>query len=153
VNSIELHNIFYSRPSDPSMLVRIQEEPIDYNDLIEKMRNESVGAIVSFLGTVRNTSADIRVSGLEYSSYSEMALRMMGEIAGEAVKRFGITDYAIVHRIGRLGLKEDSVAVCVASPHRREGFRACEFIIDSIKEKVPIWKKDIAENGEEKWRN
>ncbi|WMT44666.1 MAG: molybdenum cofactor biosynthesis protein MoaE [Cuniculiplasma divulgatum] len=135
------------------MLIRIQEEPIDYGDLIEKIRSESVGAIVSFLGTVRNTSVNLKVSGLEYSSYREMALRMIGEIAEEAVKKYGITDYAIVHRLGRLNLKEDSVAVCVASPHRKEGFRACEFIIDSIKEKVPIWKKDIAEGGEEKWRD
>ena len=135
------------------MLIRIQEEPIDYGDLIEKIRSESVGAIVSFLGTVRNTSVNLKVSGLEYSSYREMALRMMGDIAEEAVKKYGITDYAIVHRLGRLNLKEDSVAVCVASPHRKEGFRACEFIIDSIKEKVPIWKKDIAEGGEEKWRD
>ncbi|MCL5732663.1 MAG: molybdenum cofactor biosynthesis protein MoaE [Candidatus Thermoplasmatota archaeon] len=135
------------------MLIRIQEEPIDYGDLIEKIRSESVGAIVSFLGTVRNTSVNLKVSGLEYSSYREMALRMMGEIAEEAVKKYGITDYAIVHRLGRLNLKEDSVAVCVASPHRKQGFRACEFIIDSIKEKVPIWKKDIAEGGEGKWRD
>ena len=135
------------------MLIRIQEEPIDYGDLIEKIRSESVGAIVSFLGTVRNTSVNLKVSGLEYSSYREMALRMMGEIAEEAVKKYGITDYAIVHRLGRLNLKEDSVAVCVASPHRKEGFRACEYIIDSIKEKVPIWKKDIAEGGEGKWRD
>jgi molybdopterin synthase catalytic subunit len=135
------------------MLIRIQEEPIDYGDLIEKIRSESVGAIVSFLGTVRNTSVNLKVSGLEYSSYREMALRMMGEIAEEAVKKYGITDYAIVHRLGRLNLKEDSVAVCVASTHRKEGFRACEFIIDSIKEKVPIWKKDIAEGGEGKWRD
>lgn len=135
------------------MLIRIQEEPIDYGDLIEKIRSESVGAIVSFLGTVRNTSVNLKVSGLKYSSYREMALRMMGEIAEEAVKKYGITDYAIVHRLGRLNLKEDSVAVCVASPHRKEGFRACEYIIDSIKEKVPIWKKDIAEGGEEKWRD
>lgn len=135
------------------MLIRIQEEPIDYGDLIEKIRSESVGAIVSFLGTVRNTSVNLKVSGLEYSSYREMALRMIGEIAEEAVKKYGITDYAIVHRLGRLNLKEDSVAVCVASPHRKEGFRACEFIIDSIKEKVPIWKKDIAEGGEGKWRD
>ena len=135
------------------MLIRIQEEPIDYGDLIEKIRSESVGAIVSFLGTVRNTSVNLKVSGLKYSSYREMALRMMGEIAEEAVKKYGITDYAIVHRLGRLNLKEDSVAVCVASPHRKEGFRACEFIIDSIKEKVPIWKKDIAEGGEGKWRD
>jgi molybdopterin synthase catalytic subunit len=135
------------------MLIRIQEEPIDYGDLIEKMRNESAGAIVSFLGTVRNTSVNLKVSGLEYSSYREMALKMMGEIAEEAVEKYGITDYAIVHRLGKLGLKEDSVAVCVASPHRKEGFRACEFIIDSIKEKVPIWKKDIVEGGEEKWRD
>ena len=135
------------------MLIRIQEEPIDYGDLIEKIRSESVGAIVSFLGTVRNTSVNLKVSGLKYSSYREMALRMMGEIAEEAVKKYGITDYAIVHRLGRLNLKEDSVAVCVASPHRKQGFRACEFIIDSIKEKVPIWKKDIAEGGEEKWRD
>ena len=135
------------------MLIRIQEEPIDYGDLIEKIRSESVGAIVSFLGTVRNTSVNLKVSGLKYSSYREMALRMIGEIAEEAVKKYGITDYAIVHRLGRLNLKEDSVAVCVASPHRKEGFRACEYIIDSIKEKVPIWKKDIAEGGEEKWRD
>lgn len=135
------------------MLIRIQDEPIDYNDLIEKMRDESVGAIVSFLGTVRNTSANLRVSGLEYSSYREMALKMMSEIAEEAVKKYGITNYAIVHRMGRLSLKEDSVAVCIASPHRSEGFRACEFIIDSIKEKVPIWKKDITISGEEKWRD
>ncbi|MEM0156774.1 MAG: molybdenum cofactor biosynthesis protein MoaE [Thermoplasmataceae archaeon] len=135
------------------MLIKIQDEPIDYSDLIEKMRNESVGSIVSFLGTVRNTSVNMKVSGLEYSSYREMALKMIKEIAEEAVKKYRITDYAIVHRLGRLSLKEDSVAICVASAHRKEGFRACEFIIDAIKEKVPIWKKDLVAGGEEKWRD
>ncbi len=135
------------------MLVRVQDEPIDFQSLINSMRNAEAGAIVTFLGTVRNRSGDMPVAGLFYESYAEMAEKSIREIIDEAIDRFSVIDVSVIHRIGRLDLTEDSVAVCVSAPHRKEAFRACEFVIDRIKESVPIWKKDIGVDGKEIWRD
>lgn len=135
------------------MLIRIQQEPIDLSYVINSMRNAEAGAIVTFLGTVRNTSGSIPVTGLYYESYTEMAEKNIRAIIDDAISKFGVLDISVIHRIGYVGLTEDSVAVCVSSPHRKEAFLACEFVIDRIKETVPIWKKDIGVDGKEKWRD
>ncbi len=135
------------------MLVRIQEEPIDFQQLINSMRNVEAGAIVTFLGTVRNTSGSIPVTGLYYESYAEMAEKSIKGIMDEAISMFSVIDVSVIHRIGHLGLMEDSVAVCVSAPHRKDAFHACEFVIDRIKETAPIWKKDLGVDGKEIWRD
>lgn len=130
---------------------RIQKEPIDVKSLIEATRNADSGAIVTFQGTVRRFSVDTEVSSLHYEAYEEMALKKMDEIMKDTVSKFSVLDVNIIHRIGDVNLKEDSVAIVVSSPHRKEAFQACEFVIDSIKESVPIWKMDITPEGRKIW--
>lgn len=135
------------------MLIKIQEDPINIDAMIDSLRSEDSGAIVTFLGTVRNNSGDLMVKALFYECYYEMAIKMIGEIVAEARHKFMINDAAVTHRIGLVGITEDSVAVCVSAAHRLDAFRACEFIIDGIKKKVPIWKKDITDDGSAHWRD
>ena len=134
-------------------MIRIQEEPLDVEELIRATRNAEAGAIVTFQGTVRKHSGSIEVTSLIYESYKEMALNAIHAIVDEAMERYGVLDVNVVHRIGLVSIKEDSVAISVSSAHRREAFEACEYIIDSIKKKVPIWKKDVKPDGEAKWRD
>jgi molybdopterin synthase catalytic subunit len=105
------------------------------------------GAVCVFTGVVRDTNAGRRVRFLEYESYEEMALGQMRELAAEARARWPVSDVRLVHRLGRLGIGEASVAVAVASPHRAEAFEACRFLIDALKRQVPIWKKEYFEGG------
>lgn len=133
------------------MLARIQKEKIDLNSLIESTRNVESGALVTFQGTVRRFSGETEVSSLHYEAYEEMALKKMNEIIAEAKEKFGVTDINVIHRIGDLALTEDSVVICVSSAHRDDAFRACRYVIDTIKKDVPIWKQDIESTGGKKW--
>lgn len=135
------------------MLVSITNDPIDLDGLLKMTRNENAGAIVTFQGTVRRFTGDMEVKSLLYESYREMAEKTIGEIVGEAIGRFGVIDINVIHRIGEIGLTEDSVAISVASAHRKDAFRACEYVIDEIKSRVPIWKMDIKPEGTGKWRD
>jgi molybdopterin synthase catalytic subunit len=85
---------------------------------------------------------------LEYEAYEPMALKKLSEIADEVTEKWGIEDVAIVHRIGRLEIEDVSLVVAIASPHRKEAFQACGYVVDRIKEDVPIWKKEVFEDGE-----
>ncbi len=133
------------------MRVEIIEGPIDVHGLIEGLRNEECGSILTFQGTVRKHSDDIEVSSLFYEAYRELAIAEIQKLLNEAVERYGILDAAVIHRIGNVKLGEDSVVVSVCSRHRAESFEACRFIIDSIKTRIPIWKKDIMPGGGQKW--
>ena len=101
-----------------------------------------------FFGVVRNNSMGRRVLYLEYDAYPEMAERVIRQIAQEAMARWPLTDVAIQHRIGRLEIGETSLLIAVSSPHRNEAFQACHQIVDRFKEVVPIWKKEVWEDGE-----
>ncbi len=105
------------------------------------------GALCLFVGVVRNENAGRSVLWLEYEAYEEMALRLMQEIADEALRRWPISDVHLLHRLGRLEIGEASVAVAVASPHRNEAFAACRYAIDTLKATVPIWKKEFYADG------
>lgn len=135
------------------MFVTITESPIDINNLIEKTRNEDAGAIVTFQGTVRRFTGELEVESLIYESYKEMAEKTMIKICQDALEKYNVIDINVVHRIGKIELEEDSVAICVASAHRKDAFLACEYVIDTIKEKVPIWKKDVTPKGEQQWHD
>jgi molybdopterin synthase catalytic subunit len=126
-------------------LVRLVREPIDVASLAE--RTDADGAVCLFVGVVRNENRSRAVLRLEYEAYEEMALPLMEEIAAETGRRFPVTDVRLVHRLGRLEIGEASVAVAVSSPHRAEAFAACRFAIDTLKAKVPIWKKELYADG------
>jgi molybdopterin synthase catalytic subunit len=101
-----------------------------------------------FIGTVRNHADRRAVVRLEYEAYDKMALKKMEEVAAEARRRWPVEKAAVVHRKGVLQIGEVAVVIAVSTPHRRESFEACQYIIDTIKQVVPIWKKEVYENGE-----
>jgi molybdopterin synthase catalytic subunit len=131
----------------------ITTEPLDLQALIECVRSDACGAVVSFLGLVRVVSDDGRpVDGLRYEAHPELALAEIRAIGDEAARAFGDVRVAIAHRTGNLGLGEASVAIAVASAHRGVAFDACEFAIDELKKRVPIWKKEHYVDGGARWR-
>ena len=127
-------------------MVRLVRDPIDVAALHATLPQD--GALCLFLGVVRNENGGRPVRYLEYEAYEEMALPLMQEIESETRRRWPVTDVRLVHRLGRLEIGEPSVAVAVSSPHRNEAFAACRFAIDTLKAKVPIWKKEFYAEGE-----
>jgi len=131
-----------------SELIDITEAPLNPESLVEAVLGPDKGAVVTFVGTVRNSSQDREVQYLVYECYRDMALNEMKSICAEAEKRWPVR-VASHHRIGRLEIGEASIAIAAASAHRADAFEACRFVIDEIKKKVPIWKKEVFTNGEE----
>jgi MoaE-MoaD fusion protein len=131
-----------------SGLVRIVRSPIDIAALEAAVADPGAGAIATFVGTTRNENSGRQVLRLEYEAYEPMALSEMRKLAAEAADRWKITRAAVTHRIGVVEIGEASVAIAVSAPHRAEAFSACRFLIDRIKEIVPIWKKEHFEGGE-----
>jgi len=123
-------------------MVRLQAGPIDIAALVADVRSDGDGAVSLFLGTVRNVNAGRTVLFLEYEAYEGMAEREMERIAAEATTRFGVGRVGIVHRVGRLDIGEASIAIAVASAHRAAAMDACRFVIDSVKTRAPIWKRE-----------
>lgn len=130
-------------------LISITREPLDRMALIAAVSHPSVGGIVVFEGVVRDHARGKQVRYLEYDAYLEMAVEQIRAIVVEAQQRWGVERVAVAHRIGRLEIGEASVIVVVAMPHRAEAFDACRYIIDTLKATVPIWKKEVATDGEE----
>ncbi len=121
----------------------ISQHPIDVEMLLANAQDDSAGATVLFLGTVRNHNDDNAVSGIYYEVYIRMAEEAIAKIEVEAVKRWNLKKFAAVHRVGNLKIGEASVAIAVSSEHRAEAFEAGRYAIDRIKTEVPIWKKEI----------
>jgi len=129
-------------------VIKITDEPLDPEAITARVRRDSNGAVVTFLGTTRDFTAGRTVLHLEYEAYRPMADRKLAEIVDEIRERWSIEDVAIAHRLGRLEIGETSLIVAVASPHREAAFAACQYSVDRIKEMVPIWKKEFFEGGE-----
>lgn len=127
----------------------IGREPLDPGPLVEAVRRADAGAIALFYGIVRNENLGRRVQYLEYDAYPEMAVKKMREVAEEVRGRFSVLEVGVLHRIGRLEIGETSLLVAVSSGHRREAFEACHFAVDRIKQIVPVWKKEVWEDGSE----
>ena len=128
---------------------RLTGEPIDVDAVIAEVADERAGAIAAFLGTTRVESRGRTVLQLEYEAYAEMAEQVMAEI-GEGLKaKHQLCEVAITHRTGRVGVGETSVAIAVSAPHRHAALAACQEAIDTLKETVPLWKKEVYEGGEE----
>ena len=131
-------------------MISITEKPIDVNKLLDYVSSPSSGATVLFTGTVRDHNQGDKVSKLHYETYYEMAEKILQEIENKVNSKWNINKFIAIHRTGTLKVGEISVAVAVSSGHRKEAFETCKFGIDSIKEKVPIWKKEFTESGT-KW--
>ena len=132
-------------------MFKITSEAIELGDVIRAVEAGDAGAIVHFLGVVRNNTEGREVSYLEYEAYPPMAEKKMAEIAQEIHEKWGLDRVAMIHRVGRLEIGEVSVAVAVASPHRKEAFEACHYAMNRLKQVVPIWKREVWTDGEEEW--
>ena len=132
-------------------MVRLTYDPIDFTALTQAVRSPHCGAVALFLGTVRDLTGDEVTEFLEYEAYPPMAEKKLNEIEVEVRSRWKVGEVAMVHRLGRLEVGEISVAVAVSTPHRTDAFAACRFAIDTLKELVPIWKKDVAPDGMAEW--
>ena len=132
-------------------MFKITSDEIELGDVIRAVEAGDAGAIVHFLGVVRNNTEGREVSYLEYEAYPPMAEKKMAEIAEEIHEKWGLDRIAMIHRVGRLGIGEVSVAVAVASPHRKEAFEACHYAMNRLKQIVPIWKREVWADGEEEW--
>lgn len=130
-------------------MFEITEGPLDPAPLVEAVRRDDAGAIALFYGIVRNENLGRRVQYLEYDAYPEMATKKMREVAEEVRAKFPVLEIGIVHRVGRLEIGETSLLVAVSSGHRGESFEACHYAVDRIKQIVPVWKKEVWEDGSE----
>lgn len=130
---------------------RITREPIDAASLLQECTTAEDGAALLFVGVVRNHNEGRAVGHLSYDAYEEMAARVLEEIATEAEARWETGRIAVVHRIGRLEIGEASVAIAVSAPHRGEAYAASRYIIEELKKRVPIWKREGYVDGEAEW--
>ncbi|MCS7046351.1 MAG: molybdenum cofactor biosynthesis protein MoaE [Gemmataceae bacterium] len=132
-------------------MVRLTHEPIQYERLAESVRRPHCGAVVVFLGTVRDLTGERRTVALDYEAYAPMAVAKMAEIEADTRCRWPVGEIAMEHRLGHLEVGEVSVAVAVSCPHRDQAFAACRHAIDRLKELVPIWKKENWADGTTEW--
>lgn len=129
-------------------MILLTETPIDLPAVLAHVQAPGAGAVDVFIGTVRDNTQRKAVVRLEYEAYAPMALKKMEELAAEARRRWPVEALALVHRVGLLQIGEAAVVIAVATPHRAEAFEACRWLIDTLKETVPIWKKEVFEDGE-----
>jgi len=132
---------------DDVNVVRLTREVIDAESLVRAAKQGEDGAVVVFDGIVRNNSCGRQTLFLDYEAYEEMAMKQMRELAGDAVKKFGVRHVSITHRLGRLQVGETSVLIIVASAHRAQAYEASRWLIDTLKKTVPIWKKETFVDG------
>jgi len=132
-------------------MFKITTEVITGAEVRQAVAAPDAGAVVLFFGTVRNNTDGRPVTCLEYEAYPPMAEKKMAEIAEEIAQKWRIHRVAMMHRTGKLEIGEVSVAVAVASPHRKDGFAACEYAMNRLKQIVPIWKREVWADGESEW--
>jgi len=130
---------------------RLVREPIDPGALTRCVSRPANGAVLLFLGVVRDVNDGRAVTGIEYSAYEAMAGRELSDIAHEAAERFDVLDIAVDHRTGELALEEASVGIAVGHPHRAAAYEASRWIIEEIKRRVPIWKREHYADGAREW--
>ena len=127
----------------------LDNEPLSLDRVVAEVRDEQAGAIATFTGTTRIQSRGRTVTHLDYEAYEGMAERVMAEIAAGLQSRYELSAVAIHHRVGRVGIGETSVVIAVSAPHRQDALAACKDAIDELKERVPLWKKEVYSDGEE----
>ena len=128
---------------------RLTEDPIELAAVVAEVEDERAGAIATFVGTVRAESRGRKVVRLEYEAYEGMAENVLADLAEQLLERYDLCAVAITHRVGVCEIGEPSVAIAVSAPHRQDALAACKDAIDTLKETVPLWKKEVYEGGEE----
>jgi molybdopterin synthase catalytic subunit len=132
-------------------MIQLTSHHIDTNALIDQVRHPEAGAVVLFLGTTRELTAGRQTVALDYEAYQEMAERRLRELEAEARRRWPVIECMLVHRLGRVPPTEASVAIAVSTPHRSDAFAAGQWLIDSLKRDVPIWKREQWADGSMEW--
>lgn len=138
-------------PTDRGPWARVSSEPIDPAAVLERVGRPEDGAVLLFLGTVRDHADGRPVRDLHYEAYLPMAQAVLQELAREAAERLGTDRVAVVHRVGSLDVGEVSVAVGVSSPHRAEAFAAARTLMDDLKQRLPVWKREGYADGAREW--
>jgi len=131
-----------------SELIHLTFDPLDTNKIVSLVSSPELGGISVFIGAVRDQTKGKKVLRLEYEAYEPMAVAEMTKIADMVTEKWPEAVIAIHHRVGTLQIGEAAVVIAVATPHRVQAFAACKFAIDTLKQQVPIWKKEIFEDGE-----
>ena len=132
-------------------MIRLTNDPIDTGEILKQVASAKAGAAVLFLGTAREITNSKRTVSLDYECYQEMAEKKLRELEEEARERWPLCQCIVVHRLGDLAIGEASIAVAVSSPHRQQVFEAAHWLIDTIKQLVPIWKKENWADGTSDW--
>jgi molybdopterin synthase catalytic subunit len=128
---------------------RISDTPLDLGAAVEEAASEDAGAVATFVGTVRRSSRGRDVLYLEYEAFAEMAEPMLAQLADELIAKHGLCSVAIHHRVGRVEIGEASVVIAVSAAHRAAALEACHEAIDTLKDTIPLWKKEVYAGGEE----
>jgi molybdopterin synthase catalytic subunit len=132
-------------------MIELTREPIDCNSLLAKATRSEAGAVLLFLGTTRELTDGRRTVALDYEAYDEMAEKKLAELEAAARRRWPLVECSIVHRLGKVPLAEASVAIVVSTPHRADAFAAGQWLIDTLKRDVPIWKQEHWADGKSEW--
>jgi molybdopterin synthase catalytic subunit len=132
-------------------MVELTRDPIDAQGVLRAVQSTQAGAVVLFLGTTREFTAGRQTVRLHYEAYADMARRQLELLETQARAQWPLVGCALVHRLGEVGLGEASVAVAVSSPHRRDAFAAAEWLMDRLKQEVPIWKQEHWADGSSEW--
>jgi molybdopterin synthase catalytic subunit len=134
-------------------MIRVQAEDFDVGLEINTLRHaqQNIGAVVSFVGQVRDMNDGDAITQLTLEHYPGMTEKALASIADEAKSRWDIADILVIHRIGTLNINDQIVLVAVSSAHRGEAFKACEFVMDYLKTDAPFWKKEVLQSGESRW--
>ena len=129
-------------------MIKVTREDFSIDEVVESIRSGGMGAIITFLGTVRNNSKGRDVERIEIQVYEEMAVKQLQAIREAAIAKFDVEEVAIVHRYGILGVSDNIMMIAVGAGHRPEAFKACRYVLETIKEKVPLWKKESTPEGD-----
>ncbi len=132
-------------------MIQLTHEPIDTAAIVKQASHPEAGAVVLFLGTTRELTNGRQTVALDYEAYSEMAERKLAELEAEVRRRWPVIECIVLHRLGRVPPAEASVAIAVATPHRSDAFAAGQWLIDSLKRDVPIWKREEWADGTTEW--
>jgi molybdopterin synthase catalytic subunit len=132
-------------------MISLTHSPIDPSAVLAQVASNDAGAVVLFLGTTREFTKGRQTASLDYECYPQMAEAKLAELEAQAREKWPLVHVSIVHRLGRLGLGEASIAIAVSSPHRQAAFEAGKWLIDTIKEDVPIWKQENWADGSSEW--
>ena len=134
--------------SDEKISILLTDAPLQVNEVLNSVQSDGAGAIDMFIGTVRNNTQQRTVERLDFEAYDPMAVKEMERLGTQACEQWPIEKVAIHHRKGTLYVGDTAVIIAVSTPHRQAAFEACKFIIDTLKQTVPIWKKEIFDDGE-----